>query len=106
MSIAKAVTRAILISLFLAVVGFSLLLAPEITWEHISFALLKGVLTVLFGSVFLLILTDTVVKSIAASALEAHASRREGGFIYHFLRPDKDELPDDAEAEAKVKSLK
>ncbi len=107
MSIAKAVTRAVLISLFLAVVGFSLLLAPEITWEQIGFALLKGTLTVLFGAVFLLILTDTMVKSIAASAIEAHASRREGGFIYHFLKPDKDELAEGAdEAEAKVKAAK
>lgn len=105
MSIAKAVTRAVLVTLFLAVVGFSLLLAPEITWEHIGFALLKGALTVLFGAVFLLILTDTMVKSIAASALEAHASRREGGFIYHFLKPDKDELSGDADEETvKMKS--
>lgn len=107
MSIAKAVTRAVLAMLFLAVVGFSLLLAPEITWEHIGFALLKGALTVLFGAVFLLILTDTMVKSIAASALEAHASRREGGFIYHFLKPDRDEIIEGQEPEeAKVKAEK
>jgi hypothetical protein len=94
LSIAKAITRAVLAMLFLAVVGFSLLLAPEITWPHIGFALLKGALTVLFGAVFLLILTDTMVKSIAASAIEARASRREGGFLYHFLKPDPDELKD------------
>jgi hypothetical protein len=58
---------------------------------------LKGALTVLFGAVFLLILTDTMVKSIAASAIEAHASRREGGFIYHFLKPDPGELKDGEE---------
>jgi hypothetical protein len=98
LSIAKAITRAALILLFLAVVGFSLLLAPEITWPHIGFALLKGGLTVLFGAVFLLILTDTMVRSIAASAMEAHASRREGGFIYHFLKPDPGELKEGEEA--------
>lgn len=101
LSIAKAITRASLVLLFLAVVGFSLLLAPEITWPLIGFALLKGGLTVLFGAVFLLILTDTMVRSIASSAMEAHASRREGGFIYHFLKPDPGELKDGEEAPAK-----
>lgn len=101
LSIAKAITRAVLMTLFLAVVGFSLLLAPEITWPHIAFALLKGALTVLFGAVFLLILTDTMVKSIAASAIEARASRREGGFLYHFLKPDPDELKDGQEPSPK-----
>jgi hypothetical protein len=101
LSIAKAITRAVLVMLFLAVVGFSLLLAPELTWAHIGFALLKGALTVLFGAVFLLILTDTMVKSIAASAVEAHASRREGGFLYHFLKPDPGELKDGEEAPGK-----
>lgn len=106
-SIAKAITKAVLVMLFLAVVGFSLLLAPEVTWSHIGFALLKGALTVLFGAVFLLILTDTMVKSIAASAIESRASRREGGFIYHFLKPDPGELPEDAASEeVKMKNEK
>lgn len=110
MSISKAITRAVLVTLFLSVVGFSLLLAPEITWPHIGFALLKGALTVLFGAVFLLILTDTIVKSIAASAMEAHTSRREGGFIYHFLKPEPGEVAEGAEPpteeEVKVKNAK
>lgn len=100
LSIAKAVTRAALVTLFLAVVGFSLLLAPEITWPHIAFALLKGALTVLFGAVFLLILTDTIIKSIAASAMEARASRKDGGFLYHFLKPDPEELSEGGEKSA------
>ena len=108
-SIAKAITKAALVMLFLSVVGFSLLLAPEITWPHIGFALLKGALTVLFGTVFLLILTDTMVKSIAASAIEAHTSRREGGFIFHFLKPDPgEELAEgsDPKEELKMKNGK
>lgn len=106
LSIAKAITRAVLVMLFLAVVGFSLLLAPEITWPQIGFALLKGALTVLFGSVFMLILTDTIVKSIAASAIESHASRREGGFLYHFLKPDPGEVSEEAAEESAPASAK
>lgn len=93
LSIAKAITRAILVTLVLAVVGFSLLFAPRIDANQIMFALGKGILTFLFGWIFILILSDTMVKSIAASAMEAKATRKDGGFIYHFLKPDRDEVP-------------
>jgi hypothetical protein len=94
LSIAKAITRAILITLVLAVVGFSLLLAPQIDGTQTLFALGKGLLTYLFGEIFILILSDTLVKSIASSAREAQASRKDGGMIYHFLRPEPGELPE------------
>lgn len=92
LSIAKAITRAVLMTLVLAVVGFSLLLAPEIDGTQIAVALGKGFLTLLFGWIFILILSDTMVKSIASSALEARATRKDGGMIYHFLKPDPGEL--------------
>jgi hypothetical protein len=68
LSVAKAITRAVLMTLVLAVVGFSLLLAPQIDVTQIVFALGKGLLTFLFGWIFILILSDTLVKSIASSA--------------------------------------
>ena len=102
----KAITRAVLVALFLAVVGFSLLLAPEITGTVVVFSLLKGLLTVLFGWIFVMILSDTLVKSIVFSALEANASRKDGGILYHFLKPDRGELPADSPEDAKVKSAK
>lgn len=92
MSIAKAITRAVLLTLVLAVIGFSLLLAPELDAEQIVFALGKGLLTFLFGWIFILILSDTMVKSIASSALESRATRKDGGMLYHFLKPDHGEL--------------
>lgn len=94
LSIAKAITRAILVTLVLAVIGFSLLLAPQIDGTQTLFALGKGVLTYLFGEIFILILSDTLVKSIASSAREAQASRKDGGMIYHFLKPEPGELPE------------
>jgi hypothetical protein len=105
LSIAKTITRTLVPALFLAVVGFSLLLAPELTWPHIGFALLKGFLAAMFGGIFLLILSDTMVKSIAYSAAEARASRKDGGFIYHFLKPDSNEITD-AEAAAEAEAMK
>jgi hypothetical protein len=98
LSIAKAITRAILATLVFAVIGFSLLLAPEITTSEILFALGKGFLTFAFGWIFILILTDTMVKSIASSAMEAHAKRKDGGMLYHFLKPDPGEVVEDGKA--------
>ena len=94
LSITKAITRAVLVTLVLAVFTFSLLLAPEINGTTVTFALIKGFLTLLFGWIFILILSDTLVKSITASAIEAMASRKDGGFIYHFLKPTSDEIKD------------
>jgi hypothetical protein len=95
LSIAKAITRAVLVTLVLAVFGFSLLLAPEINGEAVTFALIKSILTLVFGWIFILILSDTIVRSIASSAMEARASRRDGGFIYHFIKPENNEIKDE-----------
>ncbi len=95
LSIAKAITKAVLVTLVLAVFTFSLLLAPEINGATLTFALVKGFLTWVFGWIFILILMDTLVKSIASSALEARASREDGGFVYHFLKPDSMEVDDE-----------
>lgn len=92
LSIAKSITRAILVTLVLAVIGFSLLLAPEINASQIITALGKGFLTLVFGWIFILILSDTMVKSIAASAMESRATRKDGGMLYHFLKPDPGEI--------------
>jgi hypothetical protein len=92
LSIAKAITRTVLMALVLAVIAFSLLLAPRIDAAQIVFALGKGLLTFLFGWIFILILSDTLVKSIASSAMEARVTRKDGGMLYHFLKPDPGEL--------------
>ncbi len=92
LSIAKSITRAVLVTIVLAVIGFSLFVAPDLNGNAISMALVKGALTLVFGWIFILILSDTIVKSITASALEAQATRKDGGFIYHFLKPDLDEI--------------
>jgi hypothetical protein len=102
LSIAKAITKAVLMTLVLAVVGFSLLLAPEINATQVAFALGKGFLTFLFGWIFFLILTDAMVRSIASSALEAQASRKDGGMLYHFIKPEPGEVVDTGPAAKKT----
>ncbi len=92
LSVAKAITRAVLMTLVLAVIGFSLLFAPEINASQVVFALGKGLLTFLFGWIFILILMDALVRSIASSALEARATRKDGGMLFHFLKPDPGEI--------------
>lgn len=94
---AKSITRTVLALLVIAVVGFSLLLAPDINAAQIAFALGKGLLTLIFGWIFILILTDTIVRSIASSALEARATRREGGILFHFLKPEPNEIANGSE---------
>jgi hypothetical protein len=106
LSIAKTITRAILATLVFAVIGFSLLLAPEINSTQILFALGKGSLTFAFGWIFILILSDTLVKSIAASAMEAHVSRKEGGMLYHFLKPEPGEVVDGKAPKSAVENSK
>lgn len=103
--LAKAITKALLVLLFLAVSSLSLFFAPELTWNALVFALLKGLLAAVFGGVFLFIVADTVVKSIMSSALAARASRHEGGLLYHFLKPDPGELPG-AEEESALTGVK
>ncbi len=94
-SIAKAITRAILATLVFAVIGFSLLLAPDINTTEILFALGKGFLTFAFGWIFILILSDTMVRSIASSAMESRVSRKDGGMLFHFLKPEPGEVVED-----------
>ena len=106
LSIAKSITRAILVTLVLAVIGFSLLFAPEINASQIMFAIGKGFLTLVFGSIFILILTDTMVKSIASSAIESQATRKDGGMLYHFLKPDPGEIIEEVKSSKKPEIAK
>jgi protein-S-isoprenylcysteine O-methyltransferase Ste14 len=101
LSIAKAITRAVLVTVVLAVFSFSLLLAPEVNAETVTGALIKGFLTLVFGWIFILILSDTMVKSIAASARESKASRRDGGMLYHFIKMEKSEVSDETKEPTK-----
>jgi hypothetical protein len=67
------------------------LVAGEITWTSLIHSLIKGVLAASLGWAFLLIVSDALARSIAASAIEAKVARQEGGLLYHFLPPGGEE---------------
>ena len=93
-TIAKALTKALLGTLFLFVLLLSLFLSPQITWAVLTFSLFKAALATSLGWLFFLILSDALVKSIASSAKHAKAKRFDGGMLYHFLKPDENEIID------------
>lgn len=95
----RVMTRSALGALVFLVFLLSILAAPTLSWESLLHAALKALLAGLVGHIFLLIVLDTVVRSIVSSAVESHARRREGGLLFHFLKPDPDEV--DSETEVK-----
>jgi hypothetical protein len=105
-AIARTITRHALLLLFLAVFFLSMLSGPALTWTSLGFGLLKGLLAVALGWVFFLIVFDAVIRSITASAIDARATRREGGLLYHFLPPDPGELLDEEAAPPPKKTPK
>lgn len=88
----KTLTRSALSALVFLVFLLSVLTASEVSWESMLHAALKALFAGILGQIFFLIIFDTVVRSIVSSAIEANAKRREGGLLFHFLKPDPDEL--------------
>ncbi len=98
-AIAKAITRAALACLFFAVFFLAVLVSPAINGSVLFASLLKALLAVGLGWLFFLIVSDALVRSITASAVDTRASRRDGGLLYHFLPPDPDEIFDEDSSE-------
>lgn len=90
--IAKAITRYALGILVFIVFFLSVLASPNMDADDIMHAAMKATIAGVMGYLFLLLVFDTVVKSIVSSAIESQARRREGGLIFHFLKPDPDEV--------------
>ncbi len=79
----KTITRSVLGLIFITVVSLSLLLSPDLAWEDIAMAFLKGMLALGFGWIFFLILSDTIVKTIASSLREG-VNYQETPLLRHF----------------------
>lgn len=90
----KTITRSALGAMVFLVFLLSVLTAPGMSWSTLFNAGIKAALAGLLGQIFLLIIFDTVVRSIVSSAVEAQARRKEGGLLFHFLKPDPDEVQD------------
>ena len=90
-AISRNITRVLLYGIFLTVTSFSVYLADDVTWKVLLFALFKGILAVIFSWLFLLILSDAIVKSIISSVADSQHRRKEGGLLYHFIKPADNE---------------
>jgi hypothetical protein len=88
----RALTRSALGAMVFLVFLLSVLASPQLNWDAMLHAGIKAALAGLIGQVFLLAIFDTVVRSIVSSATEAQVRRRDGGLLFHFLKPDPDEV--------------
>ncbi len=87
----RALTRSALGAMVFLVFLLSILAAPQLNWDSFLHAAFKAAFAGILGQIFLLAVFDTVVRSIVASATEAQVRRRDGGLLFHFLKPDPDE---------------
>ncbi|MCL2100935.1 MAG: hypothetical protein FWH22_04405 [Fibromonadales bacterium] len=90
--ITSAVTKTIVIVVFWAVLLMDLVLATELGFKQIGFALIKAIL---IGGVFWLLfamLVDAFLKTIILDAKEKHVDRVDGGLSYHVTEPDAEEI--------------
>lgn len=96
----RALTRSALGAMVFLVFLLSMLAAPQLNWDTFLHAALKAAFAGVLGQIFLLAVFDTVVRSIVASANEAKVRRREGGLLFHFVKPDPDELHAEGSAQS------
>jgi len=75
-----------------AVLGFSLYLADNVTWEYLIITIFKALVAVLFAWLFFLMLSDSIIKSIMSSVDDLQEERKMGGLLYHFIKPADNEL--------------
>ena len=90
--ITSSITHALLVIVFFTVVGFSLFLAEELSWTHLAVAFIKGCIAVGLAWIFFYILLDALVKSVITSALASQAKRFNGGLLFHFIKPEAQEI--------------
>ncbi len=81
----RAITRYLITLLFFLTVGFSLFLSPDLSWQSIVTSLLKGLLISVASWIFFLIVSDTFVKSLLASARDASIPPEQRDLLSHFV---------------------
>ncbi len=90
--ISRELTRTLLYMVFFTVLGFSLFLAPHISWDQILIAIFKALISVVFAWFFFLMIADSLVKSISATVADLQEERKKGGLLYHFIKPADNEV--------------
>jgi hypothetical protein len=100
------ITHTLLGAVFFLVSTLSLYLSTELTWEALLFALFKGIIAIVFAWLFFLILSDTILKSIMTTMSGMSDMRKEGGLIYHLIKPAENEIIPERKKVAKKRAKK
>lgn len=95
--VVKTLSKAFVVVVFWIVFFVSLVLMPVITVNTLIFALIKSFLVSAVLWVLVVIIFDSLVKTIIADAEEKEAQRIDGGLSYHFIKPDINELQHEEE---------
>ncbi|MBF0431604.1 MAG: hypothetical protein HQK83_10015 [Fibrobacteria bacterium] len=91
-NITRNLSKIIIHSIVLTVIGFSLYLTDEISLNAIIFILFKGLIAYIFFWIIFLILTDSLVKSMMISVADLQEKRKDGGLLYHLIKPADNEI--------------
>jgi hypothetical protein len=90
--LARAITNTLVIVLFWCILLLSLFLRNELSLLGILFDVGKSLFVAGFAWLFLIIIMDTLVKSMMFSAQESKYDRYEGGVLYHLTEPSVEEI--------------
>ena len=90
-ALVRAITKTGVILVFWCVFLLSLMLRDNLSFQVILFDLTKSFIVAAMAWVFLLILNDTVLKSMIEGAKDARVDRYNGGLSYHLAEPSKEE---------------
>ncbi len=102
----QQITRYLITLLFFFTVGFSLFLSSDFSWQTIVTALVKGLLLATASWIFFLIVSDTFVKSLMASARDATLLPEQRGILTHFKSPEASAVTANEGASGAVKKGK
>jgi hypothetical protein len=87
----RALTKILVMIIFWVILGFSLFLTDDYSFNNIMFILAKSFAAAAIFWVLMMIAVDSVVRSMVAAAREKQADRFKGGLSYHFTEPSKEE---------------
>ncbi len=83
---------------FFSLMLLSLFFEESIGWMILFFALCKSLIGTIFYWFFFMVLGEVIIKSILWSVADDSHQREEGGILFHFLKPQPDELTEEGVA--------
>lgn len=84
--------RILLGMIFILTLVFSLYFSADLSWETLLWSLFKAAATLVVTWLFILVISDTIVKGIQGSVRDKSEWRAEGGLLFHFIPPGEKEI--------------